>query len=227
MESNINKKETQSEKTKTKQTYNPNSHFIIDKNLFHCVICYDISPNVYESSCCGTLVCHNCKSYLQSVFCPVCKLKTDFKISKIAKRFISNSITECPLCDFTDKYDRIASHFFKIHKEYILKSNKLDQDNKLFNFLSVYFCISLEKKFYMHNHTMHLVTKEKDCVCYAGSILRFKNCKLLDDQLSDATPIKDNDLLNKIEIVAAEEEEKEEEKEADQKIKRMYMSEHT
>lgn len=176
-----NPKEThQTKKQNTTQIYTPNTHFIIDKNLFHCIICYDISPNVYETSCCATLVCHNCKAYLQTANCPVCKIKTEFKISKIAKRFISNSITECPVCDFTDKYDRIASHLFKEHKEYILKNEKLEEDQKLFNFLSVYFCISLEKKFFMHNHPLHLVTKEKDCVCYAGSVLHFKNCRMID-----------------------------------------------
>jgi len=173
-----------SDKTKLKENYNPNSHIIIEKNLFNCIICYDITLNVYETSCCGSLICHNCKPHLQNDYCPLCKIRTDFKISKIAKRLISNSITECPLCDFTDKYDRIASHFFREHKEYILNS-KLEQDDKIFNFLSVHFCITFEKKFFMHNHSMLLVSKEKDCVCYAGSVLRYKTCKMVDPNLKE------------------------------------------
>lgn len=184
--------------------YTPNTHFIIDKNLFHCIICYDISPNVYETTCCGTLVCNTCKPYLKNSNCPVCKINTDFKISKVAKRIICNSITECPLCDFTDKYDRIACHVFKQHKENIIKSPKIEEDKKLFNFLSVYFCISLEKKFFSHSHTLQLVSKEKDSVCFAGSILGFKNCKMVDhiSKKSDSNDIneesKNNDIKNNL-----------------------------
>jgi hypothetical protein len=179
MESNLKDSQQMNKGNKT-NIYNPDSYFIIDKNLFQCIICYDISPNLYETNCCGTLVCYNCKPYLQNSNCPVCKIKTDFKISKVAKRIICNSITECPLCGFTDIYDSIASHFFREHKDYILKSEKLEKDKKLFNFLSVYFCISLENKFFMHSHPLHLVSKEKDCVCFAGSLLGYKNCKMLD-----------------------------------------------
>jgi len=182
-----------------KITYNPETHFIVDKNLLNCIICFDTTPNSYETSCCGNFICHECKGFLKDSKCPICKINTELNISKISKRIISNSISKCPLCPFTDIYDRIAKHFLKSHLDYIKKIEKIEKDKILFNFLSTYFCISFEKKFFIHDHPLQLTTKEENnCVCFAGCVLRFKNCKMLDSIDNNEQKAKTDSIESKI-----------------------------
>ena len=58
-----------------------------------CVVCFDITPDVLTSECCGGLVCKTCISGI--VACPACRQPTSFIENPMVTRIVNNIRVTC------------------------------------------------------------------------------------------------------------------------------------
>jgi hypothetical protein len=134
----------------------PNNFILIEKNLFNCIICFEIKENLLETECCGIFICNDCNNILNSNKCPICKKVTIISISKLAKRIFNNSITKCKICDFSDNQENLKKHYLIEH----LKKNSdivlIFGNQNLLDIFKEIFSLKNKKKFPLHSHELNL-----------------------------------------------------------------------
>jgi hypothetical protein len=177
---------TANEKTSLLKNITPKSHLIIEKKSLECIICYDFSINILETSCCGIFICNFCSFQIKDKKCPICKKSTDFIESKSIKRLINNSISVCPFCEEELIFDKIPFHVKEKHmnkfQEIMCSKNseKNAENEKSLEFLKI--CLSmfkfdLNKKIPIHNHILQIKLKNNEnLVCFFGEKMGMKNC---------------------------------------------------
>jgi hypothetical protein len=133
-ENQIHKKKS-NEKITLMEKVSPKSHLIIDKRNLECIICFDFSINILETSCCGVLICIFCSSKIIDKKCFICKKQNYFIESKSLKRLINNSISVCPFCKEELILDEIPihvkeNHIDKFEEILLLKNSNSSLKNK-------------------------------------------------------------------------------------------------
>lgn len=160
--------------------YDPDNYFILEKTFFSCIICYDLSPNLSETKCCHSFICQQCVNSLPSKNCPYCKIKTEFKPSKLAQRIVNSSIMKCQKCGYMETYDKVIIHY----KENHLKSEEdlqfLFENNKLlYESLAKNYALPSEKKYIFHSHSLTSGIFKENQQCRGGTFFENKNCLIL------------------------------------------------
>lgn len=72
-----------------------------------CIICFEISPEVVTSSCCGGIICRTCLPGI--AVCPVCRQPTHFQPSPMVRKLVNNLTVRC-LCG-----QELAWEALKVH----------------------------------------------------------------------------------------------------------------
>lgn len=153
----------------------PSNFMLVEKNIFNCICCYEMKEDLLETECCGTFICSYCQGILNSNKCPICKIYTKIKPSKIAKRIYNNAITKCKICDFSNPYEKLKVHYKNEH----LKSEKdLDliiENLELFNIFISILSIPSQIKLKIHSHNLYL-TRDKINECKGESFYQNPDC---------------------------------------------------
>jgi len=211
------------------QKVSPKSHLIIDKKSFECIICYDFSINIVETSCCGVLICNFCSLQIKDDKCPICKKTNKFIESKSVKRLINNSISVCPFCEEELIFDQIPCHVKAKHmnkfEEILSLSDGNDNSNneKNIEFLKLCFSIfkiDMHKKIPIHDHLLKIKLKKhnENFLCFIGNIMKRPNCEhkekmeLEKENINNENNINNEDNNNKEENNINNEKNKKEEK---------------
>ena len=72
-----------------------------------CIVCFEISPDVVTSSCCGGIICQTCLPGV--LVCPVCRRQTHFQPSPMVRKLVKNLTVRC-LCG-----QELAWEALKVH----------------------------------------------------------------------------------------------------------------
>lgn len=162
-----------------KHCINIQTHLILNKEHFCCIICHEFSYILFETSCCFNFICNICKNYVNINKCPICKVKYDLKYSKLAKRIISNSLLKCPLCTFSDIFDKISTHVKKTHMDVFKQGlSKLNQNKELMDLIIYNYNLEAEKKSNIHDHMLTMKFKDENhhIYCFIGEKSKYKKC---------------------------------------------------
>ncbi len=185
------------------------THLIINKTNFACLICYEFSNNLYETGCCGNLLCFFCTSNIDKENCPICRIPTKFTPSKVLNKMIKNSFEKCQLCDYFDTSYLIPAHIKKEHLNELSDINIIKENKTVFNYLVSMYNLQHEKKAIIHDHSLKLVFRpqEDKIECFFCKLTYDFNCKMLKNSEEEKIKEEENIIINEENIIITEEEE--------------------